>query len=593
MADMFPGYGSFYKVNYARPYYYLRQSELGGYIQDSWRVAPRLTVNAGFRWDYWSPYNESSNRIFAMDMTKWQSTRQLVTPAGHAADTLGVPPSLLASYAAQGMQWTTADKAGLPGNLMNGDKRDFAPRLGAAYQVNQKTVVRGSYGLFYWSVPNSQMLLEQTGSVPLMLSYITEADYWNNIDYYDVFNAPIPSLKVGSGNMVDMTSLQSVSVPFGFTPFDTNMRNARVQQWNFTVERQIAPMTSLRLSYIGNHAGNLMQTVQMNAQQSQYLYVSRTGQQLPSNRAQLRTNPFWQDLSYRTPVGYANSNQIHINLERRSHQGLQFQWFYVFSRNLSTSDASQGYSSQPGTKVPDAATLANGGTLADRLRLVYYNVGGTPKHQVNWNVIYDLPFGKGKPLGGNVQPALNHVIGGWQLATMGGFHTGRWLTPTVNTDPTNPWVVNLQMARDPRLSASERTVVNFNGTPHQLYFSGYFDPAGTGLSNYTPAVRPIGADGSNNVKVTMADGSTGSVRYDVYNSMPRNFIEGPSNWNVDFSLFKSFQIRERLRLRITADAFNLFNHPNNINPDLTTGLVDLGVSANPPRIIQFSARLEF
>jgi hypothetical protein len=83
------------------------------------------------------------------------------------------------------------------------------------------------------------------------------------------------------------------------------------------------------------------------------------------------------------------------------------------------------------------------------------------------------------------------------------------------------------------------------------------------------------------------------VPYVVYNSMPRNFIQGPSNWNADFSLFKNFQIRENMRLRVTADAFNLFNHPNNKDPDLTTGLVDLGVSANAPRIIQFSARFDF
>lgn len=595
MADMFLGYGSFYKANYARPYYYLRQGELGTYVQDSWKVTPRLTLNYGMRWDYWNPYTEAANRIFAMDMTQWQTTHQLITPAGHPAESLGVPPSLLASYAAQGLTWTTADKAGFPAGLMSGDKGDFAPRIGAAYRLSDKSVVRGSYGMYYWTVPNSQMLGQANYSAPLNLSYITEPDYWGQVWPYNAFHQPIPGEKVGDPNLIDITSPQALQPPFAFVPFTKDMRNARVQQWNLTFEREIAPMTSLRLTYIGNHGSNLMQTVDVNAQEPAYLYTTRTGQLAPSDPAQLRVNPFWQDLAYREPVGYSNSNQFQVNLERRFNKGLQFQWYYVFTRDLSTSDASQGYASQPGLIAPDAVTIQNGSSLslADRLRLVYANVAGIPKNQVNWNLIYDLPFGKGKLLGGNASKALNQVIGGWQIASLGGFHTGQWLTPTTNTDAGSWWNPNLQMLRDPRLSGSQQQVVTFQGRQQLLYFAGYFDPTGTGLTNYQPALMPPGSDGSNNVPVKLSDGSTANVGYYVHNSMPNNFIQGPSNWNVDFSLFKNFQISEARRLRITADAFNLFNHPNNINPNLTTGMIDLGRSANAPRIIQLSARFDF
>lgn len=602
MADMFLGYGSYYRCNYSRPYYYLRQGELGFYAQDSWRVTPRLTLNYGLRWDYWSPYNESANRIFALDMSKWQTATQLISPAGHPAESLGVPPSVLASYAANGLSWTTADKAGYPNNLMNGDKGDFAPRIGAAYKLNSKTVVRGSYGMYYWTVPNSQMLSSQLGSVPLALEYTMMMDWWEvepgkRVDWYDVFHMPLPGIRVGDPNMIDITSLQSVPKPFGFTPFPRDMRNARVQQWNFTTEREIAPLTSLRLTYTGNHGSNLMQTVQTNGTEPRYYYTLRTGQ-LPESSDQLRANPFWQELPYRQPVGYSNNNQLQVNLERRSSKGLQYQWYYVFTRALSTSDADEGYASNPGMVAPDSVVLPDGVTnpvpLSERLRLVYSNVAGIPKHQVNWNFIYDLPFGRGKSLGGNASAALNHIIGGWQIASMGGFHTGQWLTPDFNeSDPGAWWAINYQMLRDPRLSKSEQQVINYQERRQLLYFAGYFDATGTGLTNYRPALAPPGADGSNNVPVTLSSGETVDVPYVAYNSMPRNFIQGPSNWNADFSLFKNFQIRENMRLRVTADAFNLFNHPNNKDPDLTTGLVDLGVSANAPRIIQFSARFDF
>jgi hypothetical protein len=433
------------------------------------------------------------------------------------------------------------------------------------------------------------MLGEQEHSAPLSLDYTTETDYWNQINYYDVFHTPVPGEKVGDPEMVKI-SAQGLQPPLAFTPVNKNWKNARAQEWNFTIEREISPMTSLRISYVGNHGSNLEQTVQLNAQQSLYLHATQTGKGAPDNYALLRANPFWQDFDYRTPIGYSNSNSLQVNLQRRTYKGLQFQWYYVFSRALSTTDA-PGYASQPGDIVPDVNVLPNPGNLAARQRLVYYNVGAIPKHQVNWNLIYDLPFGRGKAFGRSVSGAWNQLIGNWQIATIGGMHTGQWLTP--QNAQQNPYGPNFIMISDPRLSADQRKVINFNGTPQLLYFRGNFDPTGTGLTNYQPALIQAGPNQDGLVPVQLKDGSTQMVPYDVYNSMPRNFIEGPKQWNVDLSVFKSFQIAERWKLRFTADAFNVFNHPNNINPDTSTGLINLSQQSNEPRIIQFSLRLDF
>ena len=576
IASMLMGQGNFYKVTYARPYYYLNQKEAGAYFQDSWKVTPRLTLNYGFRWDYWTPYDETANRIFTMDMSQWQTTKTLITPAGHPVDSIGIPATLLTAYRNAGMVFTTADKAGLPSRLFNSDKKDLAPRIGAAFRLNNKTVLRGSYGVYYWAVPNTQNLASQTYSAPLNMNYIAEPDYWNSINYYDVNHGPIPGETLGS-NLVDIGAPQSTSAPFGFTPFATDQTNSRVHSWNFTVEREIMPLTSLRVSYIGNHSGNLDQAVQLNAQESSYVYVSQTGQPIPENYAQLRQNPFWYDLAYRQPIGYANNNSIQANFQRRSYKGLQFQYSYVFSRDLSTADTKEGYAGDPSAVVPDANQLPNGGTLAQRLRLVYSNVAEVPRHQMNWNAIYDLPFGRGKLLGKSAHGLVNQVIGNWQLAAMGGWHTGQWLTPDTS----------LVMLRNPTLS--QHQVINFNGNK-TLWFAGDFAP-GSALPNYQAALVTVGNDGL--VPVTLKDGTTDMVKYDPYNSMPRNFIQGPSQFNVDASLFKNFELRESTRLRFTADAFNVLNHPTNVNPDLRTGLIDMNADGNPPRIIQFSLRLDF
>lgn len=578
MASMLMGEGYFYKVQYARPYYYLNQKEAGAYFQDSWKVTPRLTLNYGFRWDYWTPYNETANRIFTMDMSQWQTTKTLITPAGHSVDNIGIPATLLTAYRNAGMSFTTADKAGLPARLFSSDKKDFAPRIGAAFRLNSKTVLRGSYGMYYWTTPNTQNLGSQTFSAPLNLAYIAEPDYWNNIDNYDVNHGPIPGETLGS-NLVDIGSPQSTSAPFEFTPFSTNQTNSRVHSWNFTIEREIMPLTSLRVSYIGNHSGNLNQTVQLNAQESNFVYVTRTGQRLPEDSALLRQNSFWRDLAYRQPIGYANNNSIQANFQRRTHKGLQFQYSYVFSRDLSTADTSEGYASNPSAIVPDANQIVNGGSLADRLRLTYTNVAGVPKHQMNWNAIYDLPFGRGKLVGGTARGLVNQLIGNWQLAAMGGWHTGQWLTPNTS----------LVMLRNPTLS--EHPVINFNGNK-MLWFAGEFAP-GAALPNYQPALVTAGPSQDGYVPVTLKDGTTDMVSYDPYNSMPRNFIQGPSQFNVDASLFKNIELHEKMRLRFTADAFNVLNHPTNVNPDARTGLIDMNADGNQPRTIQFSLRFDF
>lgn len=80
---------------------------------------------------------------------------------------------------------------------------------------------------------------------------------------------------------------------------------------------------------------------------------------------------------------------------------------------------------------------------------------------------------------------------------------------------------------------------------------------------------------------------------DTINYNSRAFILGPTNWNMDGSAFKNFDLTEKVRMRLTADFFNMFNHPNNVNPNSSTGLQDLSQQSNDPRIIQFSLRLSF
>jgi len=582
LASLLLGYGTSYSIQYNRGFFYFRQREYGAYAQDTWRISPRLTATYGLRYDVWTPYREGRGRLLALDVDDFRTTRQVITPAGRPMESLDVPPSVLASYAAAGLTWATADAVGFPERLLRSDRNNLGPRAGLAFAVNDRTVVRGAYGLYYWTMPLSQILQSARVNAPLNLRYETRIDDLDGTDYFPFRSQPVAGLRAGDPTIVDVDSPQTVRPPLAFAPWDTDWRDARAQVWSVTLEREVLPLTRARISYVGNHADGLEQRVDLNTPESQYLYAVRTGEAPPGANAR-RPNPFWNDLPTTNRTGYSNSRSLQVELERRYRAGLAFQWSYVFARHRSTSDG-DGFGAEAGQAVPAPQTVAGAGSYEDLLKLVYANVASVPRHRVRWNAVYELPVGRGKPVGGNAPGALNHVIGGWRIAAIGTAGSGTWLS----TSPD--WFVT----GDPRLDRRERRSFMLDGRPVRLYFRGAFDAAGIpGLDGYQPALVQLGPHQDNRVEVTLNDGTTRLVPYDVYNPAPRHAIEGPRTWNVDLSVFKDLPLRGRSTLRVTADIFNAFNHPNDVDPDPVTGLIDLGRQRNEPRTIQISARFQF
>jgi hypothetical protein len=232
----------------------------------------------------------------------------------------------------------------------------------------------------------------------------------------------------------------------------------------------------------------------------------------------------------------------------------------------------------------------------DRLRLAYYNSTNVPPHRIRWNGIYTLPFGRGKKYGGSVNRALDAVVGGWELATIGTWRGGNWRS--VNS--------GRYLFGDPTLDADQRLEMNIFGRRQRLWFRGDFEPTDatgvdqTALQALVPldrsqrVLKPVGADFDNKVWQQLADGTARLTSVtDNVNWNARNFYLGPGAWNVDFSVFKNFTITERVKTRFTADFFNFLNHPNDNNPNDRTGLQDLSSQSNQPRIIQFSLRVEW
>ena len=600
------GLPTYLSNQFNRGYFYFQQKEFGSYFQDSWKVNRKLTVNLGLRWDKWTPYTEKYNRLLNLNIAGLTATNmQVITPYNTAMETIpGVPSAVLAAWATRGLTWTSASKAGIPGALTPAENKDLGPRLGIAYQLNNKTVIRASYGMYYWPMPLSQILQSSRTNPPLNLRFENNVAIQNGNNYvYAVSSVPAASDYVGQATV---SATQVSSGAAAFTAMDyRHWSDDRMQTWTFVIERQIAKNTSLRASYIGNHGSGLEQRWAYNDPTSIFNYRAATGVIGPNNADLRRLNPNWSGQAIEHN-GYSNTQSFQFEFNHRFSYGLTAQAFYTYAHAMSTTDSS-GNSSGDGSITANGAGYSflvpmNGEILgnpnmtdAQRLRLGYTNSGDVPPQHVKWNGVYELPFGKGKTFGKNANTWLNQLIGGWQLAFIGDWRSGTWMG--VNS--------GFFLFGNPSISKGQRVTTDIFGLHQQVYFKGFFDSSqaktnAAAVQALVPinfAQRVLTRVGNNNnlIPQTLANGTVvnTSVTSGMINWNARNFFQGPGAWNEDLSMYKSFTYKERYKLRLAGDFFNAFNHPNNINPNTTTGLINLGQQSNAARIIQLSAKFEF
>lgn len=611
-ASMLMGLPTYLSNQYNRGYFYFQQKELGAYFQDTWRVSSRLTLDLGARWDKWTVYKEKFNRLVNLDLTK-TSGMEVISPGDTAIESIaGIPPAVLGSWKARGLSWVTANSVGFPSGLLPADNNNFSPRLGIAFRLTDKTVLRGGYGIYYWTMPLSQILQSSRTNPPLNLRFENSLDSMNGVDFTHSLkvvpgaNEYIGKATVDTNSIVGISRSAQAMMPWDVNNWSENM----AQEWTFTLERELMKETALRLSYIGNHGSNLEQRWRWNDSESEYNYQARTGLARPNNPDLRRVNPNWTSGCCNAPVkhnGYSNTSSIQAELERRYSKGLAFQWFYAWTHSLTTTDTggfnfgSSGInSSGSGTAfaVPETGVIMGAPALTaeQRLRLGYANSTEVPAHRVRWNGIYDLPFGRGQKFGGNVSKALNYLIGGWQVAFIGSWRSGNWMGVSSSA----------YLFGDPQIAADQRLSLKMFGRDQVLWFKGDFNPAqasNVDVSKLTALVpldrsqrvlRPVGEAFDNRIPMRLSDGTVRLTSItDMLNWNARNFMRGPGAFAQDASLFKNFAFTETAKLRFTADFFNAFNHPINLNPNAGTGLQDMSQQANDPRIIQMSLRFEW
>jgi hypothetical protein len=475
------GLPTYLSNQYNRGYFYFQQKELGLYFHDSFRVTPKLTLELGVRWDKWTVYKEKYNRLVNVDIYDFANKFEVITPQDtRMEDIPGIPSSVLESWSARGLSWKTANEAGIPSGLIPADNNNFGPRLGLAYRLADKWVLRGGYGEYFWTMPLSQILQTSRNNPPLNLRFEnTVADKNGTIGWYALTHVPAPDDMTG-GVEVPTEGVVAISPSArSMMPWDyRNWRDNRAQEWHFTIEHEVMKETAVRFSYIGNHGRDLEQRFAVNALESQWNYQARTGLAAPTSSTtqdQRRINKDW-NFDAANHSGYSWSQSFQTEVERRYSNGLGFQWFYTFARVLTTSDAG-GFTSGNGSinstgggayQVPENIQILDAPNLSysERLNLGYYNSANVPAHRMRWNGIYTLPFGRGKKYGTDVSRGWDAVIGGWELAFIGDWRSGNWLSVASSR----------YLFGDPTLSADERLLMTYGGRQQRLWFRGDMNP---------------------------------------------------------------------------------------------------------------------
>jgi len=495
---------SLHNVDYHRPIYSF-------YVQDDFRVSPRLTLNLGLRYELFTTVKEGHDQEATFDL----ANQGLLVPKGQ---TLQLTPTL-----AQSIPIFATGSRG----LINPDLNNFAPRIGLAFQISDKLVFRSGYGIFYGGQENGPYSNPSPGFNPPFFSI---QSFNVNCGLASANPAPgqtdcsIPNFNVLSQGFPG-NSLSDPNTPLLFS-LDPNLRTPYTQQWHMGFQYQLPSQTLLDISYAGSRGLKLFafyngnQAVPTPDQTAPLLPRRPVHTCNTSVLPNCDTSVFDTTITTFRSNAFSNYHSLQARLQKRLTRGLQFEASYTYSHALD--DASSA----------NLGSFATGDFRDQRFpQLEYGNADFDIRHRFVLSYMYELPFGKGKSFAGNASGLLNQVIGGWQVAGITSASTGNYFTPTdIATDLSNS--------------------------------DGGGDVASSSRPNRVgdPNAKPCIPGTLFNTCAFATNTVLGS-----YGNAGRNIVRGPGFQNWDLSLFKTFPLNERERFEFRAEFFNVWNH---LNPEL-------------------------
>jgi hypothetical protein len=532
----------------------LRFNDFSAFIQDDWRVSHNLTVNLGLRWDYFGWPTDTQGRLAGFD------TRLL------AEGLYGVPPpgGTYSGYTIARAYVQQNPNAVIPtgvtvvsNNLMDGnDFKNFGPRIGFAWQPVDQVSVRGGYGIFYPRV-SSIVALANVAGPPFN-------DTSLGFGALGTLQDPFSALNLPSNSSYPLWQprqyIPGVPPSVEVSPTDPTSRNPYVQQWNVSIQYEMAHDFLLEIGYMGSHGLRLLNTRAAN--QPGIASVSNpirgvTANTVANTAARTPVAGLAQDrgVALTQMSGSSKYEALVASLNKRFSHGLQFLTAFTY-----------GKSTDNNSLTPQGDVL-NSQVPGDNTNLNHWGLSAFDrKVRSTTSFIYQFPqpFRKGS--------FANHVFGGWTTAGIVTFQSG---TPITFLAPFAQSAVTPAIYPTPDVAPGV-TLKDLQGSgPVESRLTHYFGSPGLG-SPGTLFVLPGPVD---------------------FGGLGRGLaIRAPGQRSIDFTLSKRIAIREKLNLEFRAEAFNLFNCVNFGAPDSNVGDPGFGIISSTtmsPRILQLALKLSF
>ncbi len=333
-----------------------RATQLGLFVQDTWKARQGLTLDYGLRYDVATTPYDPQERAQTFDTR----ARDLAAP--------GAP-------------------------FFRANTRNFGPRLGVAWQLDSKTIVRSGYGIFWQAYPVG------FGSYSVPVNNIPGNTTLNRLQIPSLSYPLTPFLSQGARPLPTVAG------------FDWIKRDIYVQHWNLTIARELTRNAAIQISYLGNHGLNLRRNLNIN-------FIDPKLSPDPTIR--LRPNPKFTNINIETATGQNIYHALQVSFKRRVSTGLQYDVNYTWAHAIDDVQDQGLFSAQPQDN--------------NNLRAERGNSSGDIRHTVNFNALYELPIGRGHGLFGNAKGLGGFLASGWKLAALGILRTGIANTVFIGTN---------------------------------------------------------------------------------------------------------------------------------------------------------------